>query len=165
MPQATLPEITAATPDDVPLILALIRELADFEKLSHQVIATEAILQESLFAPGAVASALIARVAGEPAGFALYFFNFSTFVGRRGLYLEDLFVRPAFRGRAIGKQLLRHLARVALTHDCGRFDWAVLDWNSSARRFYESLGAEAHPDWITYRLSGAALQRLAAADD
>jgi GNAT superfamily N-acetyltransferase len=155
--------ITAASPADVPLILSLISELAEFEKLSHEAVATEASLQESLFGAKPGAEAVIARVDGEPAGFALFFHNFSTFLGRRGLYLEDLFVRPSFRGRAIGKSLLIHLAALALERGCGRFEWQVLDWNTPAREFYERLGAKANPVWINYRMTGEALERLAAA--
>ncbi len=161
MTQATDVHIRPATPDDVPLILGLIRELAVYEKLEDQVTATETVLRESLFAPAGGAQALVAVVAGEPAGFALYFHNFSTFLGRRGLYLEDLFVRPAFRGHGVGKALLKHLAGVALARGCGRFEWQVLDWNRSARDFYESLGARPNPDWINYRVTGDALHQLA----
>ena len=143
-------------------MLALINELADYEKLRHEVVATAESLAQALFGPRPSAEAVIARVDGEPAGFALYFHNFSTFLGRHGLYLEDLFVRPAFRGRAIGKALLRHLAALALQRGCGRFEWAVLDWNRPARDFYEGLGAEAKSDWIIYRISGDALRRLAS---
>jgi GNAT superfamily N-acetyltransferase len=154
--------ITAARPADVPLILSLINELADYERLLHEAVATEASLQESLFGSNPGAEALIARVDGEPAGFALFFHNFSTFLGRRGLYLEDLFVRPAFRGRAIGKSLLIHLAALAVERGCGRFEWQVLDWNTPARDFYERLGAKANSAWVSYRMTGDALQRLAA---
>lgn len=157
-------EIAAAREADVPLILALIRELAVFEKLEHQVVATETTLRQALFGPRPSAESVIARIEGEAAGFALYFHNFSTFVGRHGLYLEDLFVRPAFRGRGIGRSLLIFLARVALERGCGRFEWAVLDWNQPARDFYVSLGAEANPAWVNYRVAGAALERLAGRD-
>src|ERR1019366_5715444 len=152
-------EISPAQEADIALILSLINELAEFEKLKTQVVATEATLRQALFDPRSAAAALIARSGGEPAGFALYFHNFSTFIGKHGLYLEDLFVRPAFRGRTIGKKLLTHLARLALERDCGRFEWAVLDWNRQARDFYEALGAEANPAWIPYRITGDALQR------
>src|SRR5271168_893746 len=155
-------EILPAEPADVPLLLALITELAEYEKLRHEVVATEAAVNLALFGPRPSAEAIIARLGGEPAGFALYFHNFSTFLGKRGLYLEDLFVRPAYRGRAIGKALLRYLAALALQRDCGRFEWAVLDWNRPARDFYEALGAQAKSDWIIHRISGGALQRLAA---
>jgi GNAT superfamily N-acetyltransferase len=161
MTQAAALDIAPATPADVPLILSLINELADYEKLRHEVIATEASLGQALFGPRPSAEAVIARMGAQPAGFALYFHNFSTFLGKQGLYLEDLFVRPAYRGRAIGKALLRHLAALALERGCGRFEWAVLDWNRPARDFYEALGAQAKSDWIIHRLSGDALQRLA----
>jgi GNAT superfamily N-acetyltransferase len=153
--------IAPAQEADIPLILALVNELAEYEKLEHQAVATETTLRYALFGPRPAAEALIARLDGEPAGFALYFHNFSTFLGKRGLYLEDLFVRPAFRGRAIGKALLVHLARLALERDCGRFEWAVLDWNRPARDFYEALGAEANSAWVNYRITGEALERLA----
>lgn len=154
-------EITPAQEADIPLILELIHELADFEKLRDQVVATEAVLRQSLFGPRPAAQALIARIGGESAGFALYFHNFSTFLGRHGLYLEDLFVRPAFRGMSVGTALLAHLAQLALGRGCGRFEWAVLDWNRPACDFYESLGAKAKSDWVNYGISGDALARLA----
>ncbi|MGA2707594.1 MAG: N-acetyltransferase family protein [Steroidobacteraceae bacterium] len=163
--QATAVEIETATTADIPLLLALIRELAEYEKLCHQVVATEDLLRLALFSSLPVAHALVARVGGEPAGFALYFLNFSTFLAKPGLYLEDLFVRPAFRGRAVGKRLLAHLAKLAVERDYGRFEWAVLDWNLPARRFYEALGAQANSPWINYRITGEALRRLAAAGD
>src|SRR5260221_10048379 len=163
MKEAAAVSIAPAQEADVALILGLIRELAEYENLSHQVVATEAKLRHALFGPRPAAEALIARAGGECAGFALYFHNFSTFLGTHGLYLEDLFVRPAFRTLGVGKALLRHLARLALERDCGRFEWAVLDWNRSARNFYESLGAEANPTWVSYRITGAALERLATA--
>jgi GNAT superfamily N-acetyltransferase len=162
MTQPSAIDIAPAVPADVPLLLALITELADYEKLRHEVVATEASVSQALFGPRPSAEAVIARIAGEPAGFALYFHNFSTFLGKHGLYLEDLFVRPAYRGRAIGKALLRYLAALALQRDCGRFEWAVLDWNRPARDFYEALGAQAKSDWIIHRVSGDALKRLAA---
>ncbi len=162
MTQATAVKIEPATPADIPLIRTLIGELADYEKLAHEVVATEAMLSEALFGPNPGVHALIAAVAGERAGFALYFHNFSTFLGRSGLYLEDLFVRPAYRGHGVGRALLAHLAKLAVARGCERFDWAVLDWNTSARDFYASLGAEANPQWIGYRLRGEALRRLAA---
>jgi GNAT superfamily N-acetyltransferase len=155
-------EISPAQEADIALILSLINELAEFEKLKAQVAATEATLRQALFGSRPAAEALIARSAGEPAGFALYFHNFSTFVGKHGLYLEDLFVRPAFRGRGIGKALLARLARLALERDCGRFEWAVLDWNRPARDFYEALGAQSNPSWVNYRITGKALERLAS---
>ncbi len=154
-------DISPAGEADIPLILSFINELAEYEKLAHEVVATEATLRHALFGPRPAAEAVIARAGGESAGFALYVHNFSTFLGRPGLYLEDLFVRPAFRGRAIGKALLKHLARLALERGCGRFEWAVLDWNRPARDFYEALGARANPMWVNYRLTGEALERLA----
>ncbi len=157
-------EIRAATPGDVALIMGLIRELAVYERLEHEVLAGEQDLREALFGARPAAEAVVASWAGEAAGFALYFHNFSTFLGKRGLYLEDLFVRPTFRGRGIGKSLLIHLARLAVQRDCGRFEWTVLDWNRPSRDFYESLGALANTAWIPYRISGEALRRLAAGE-
>ncbi len=162
MTYAPANEIAPAQEADIALILSLINELAEFEKLKAQVVATEATLRQALFGSRPAAEALIARSGGEPAGFALYFHNFSTFIGKHGLYLEDLFVRPAFRGRGIGKALLARLARLALERDCGRFEWAVLDWNRPARDFYEALGAQSNPSWVNYRLTGKALERLAS---
>ena len=145
----------------MPLILALINELAEYEKLRHESVATEASIHRALFGPRPRAETVIARCGGEAAGFALFFYNFSTFLGKPGLYLEDLFVRPAYRGRAIGKSLLSYLAALAVERDCGRFQWQVLDWNKPARDFYESLGAHADEAWINYRITGDALRRLA----
>jgi GNAT superfamily N-acetyltransferase len=161
---ATAPPFTirAATPADVPLILGFIKELAAYEQLAHEVRATEALLHESLFAPGAVAHAVVAHEGETPAGFALYFFSFSTFVGRPGLYLEDLFVRPEFRRRGLGRQLLAHLARVAVDRGCGRMEWSVLDWNETALRVYRSIGAIPMDEWTVQRLTGPALEALAA---
>jgi GNAT superfamily N-acetyltransferase len=154
-------QITSAGAADVPLILALINELAEYEKLSHESVATEASIHQALFGPTPRAEAVIARFDGESAGFALFFHNFSTFLGKPGLYLEDLFVRPAYRGRAIGKSLLSHLAALAVERDCGRFQWQVLDWNKPSRDFYERLGAQADAAWVNYRMTGDALRRLA----
>jgi GNAT superfamily N-acetyltransferase len=162
MTQPSSIEIAPATPADVPMVLTLITALAEYEKLWHEVVATEASLHQALFGPKPGAEAIIARADGTAAGFALFFHNFSTFKGKRGLYLEDLFVLPEFRGRSIGKALLQYLAQLALQRDCARFEWAVLDWNRPARDFYESLGAEAKSDWIIHRVSGPALQRLAS---
>jgi GNAT superfamily N-acetyltransferase len=153
--------ITAATPGDVPLIVQLIRELADYERLLHEVRIGPADLQRDLFGPRPYAEAVIARVDGEPVGFALWFHNYSTFAGRPGLYLEDLFVRPAHRGRGYGEALLRHLARIAVERGCARFEWAVLDWNESAIGFYRKLGAVAMDDWTVQRVTGGALRALA----
>jgi GNAT superfamily N-acetyltransferase len=155
-------EISPAGAADVPLIVSLINDLAEYEKLRHESVATEESIHKALFGPKPHAEAIIARFDGEPAGFALFFHNFSTFLGKPGLYLEDLFVRPAYRGRAIGKALLSHLAALAVERDCGRFQWQVLDWNKPSRDFYESLGAQADPTWVNYRMTGEALRRLAA---
>lgn len=151
-----------ATPADVALVLSLIRGLAEYEKLAHEVVATEETLKESLFGPGAVARALIAEVDDEPAAFALYFFNFSTFLGRPGLYLEDLFVLPDHRGSGVGRRLLVELAKRAEARGCGRMEWAVLDWNESAMRFYESLGARCIDEWKIFRLQKPGIATLAA---
>jgi GNAT superfamily N-acetyltransferase len=154
-------EISPAHAADVPLILSLINELAEYEKLRHESVATEASIGQALFGPTPRAEALIARFDGEPAGFALFFHNFSTFLGKPGLYLEDLFVRPAYRGRAIGRAILGYLAALAVERDCGRFQWQVLDWNRPSRDFYERLGARADPKWVNYCVTGEALRRLA----
>jgi GNAT superfamily N-acetyltransferase len=156
------PSIRPATPADVGLILQLIRELAEYEKLLDRVVATELMLHEALFGERPRAEVLIAQVDGQTAGFALFFHNFSTFVGRAGLYLEDLFVRPNFRKFGIGKMLLTHLAKLALERGCGRFEWAVLDWNEPAIGFYKKLGAQPQDDWTVFRVDGEALQHLAA---
>ncbi|MBS0399533.1 MAG: GNAT family N-acetyltransferase [Proteobacteria bacterium] len=161
MAQSNDLEIRPAQPADIPLVLALIHGLAEYEKLGHEVVATEEKLRQSLFGDRPSAEALIARYKGSPAGFALYFHNFSTFLGQPGLYLEDLFVKPEFRGHGIGQAILVHLAALALERGCGRFEWAVLDWNRPARDFYESLGAKPMTDWIIHRVSGEALIRLA----
>jgi len=155
--------IAPATPDDVPLILALITELAEYEHLAHEVKATEPLLREALFCDAPVAHAVIARTGqGTPSGFALFFFSFSTFVGRPGLYLEDLFVRPEFRKRGLGRQLLAHLARVAVERGCGRMEWSVLNWNEMALRVYRGIGAIPMDEWTVQRLTGQALADLAS---
>ena len=158
-------QIRSATPADVPLILQFIRELAEYEKLAHQVAATEADIRDSLFGARPAAECLIAESQGKPAGFALFFHNFSTFLGKPGLYLEDLYVKPELRGKGVGKQLLAHLAKLALSRGCGRFEWAVLDWNAPAIRFYGSIGARMLDDWRINRLTGEALEKLAAEAD
>jgi GNAT superfamily N-acetyltransferase len=147
---------------DVPLILALVTELAEYEQLADQVTATETRLREALFGGQPIAHAVIAREGDTPAGFALYFFNFSTFVGLPGLYLEDLFVRPAFRKRGLGRQMLAYLARVAVERGCRRMEWSVLDWNETALRVYRGIGARSMNEWTVQRLSGEALSDLAA---
>jgi GNAT superfamily N-acetyltransferase len=154
-------EIRPATEDDVPIILSLIRELAAYERLSHEVVATEGLLRESLFGERRGAEVLIACCKGAPAGFALFFHSFSTFLGRPGIYLEDLYVKPKFRGRGIGRALLAHLARLAKERGCGRLEWSVLDWNEPAIKLYKSIGAVPMDEWTVYRLTGEALETLA----
>lgn len=154
--------IRAATAGDVPLLLTLIRALADYEKLGDEVVASEASLHEHLFGARPYAEALIAEIDGSGVGFALFFHNFSTFLGQPGIYLEDLFVQPEHRGMGIGKRLLKAVARVGVERGCGRFEWTVLDWNEPAIRFYESLGAEIKREWLINRVSGKALAALAA---
>lgn len=157
--------IRPATIDDVPLIRQFIAELADYEKLAHAAVATDDDLRVQLFGARPAAEVLIGEVDGEPAGFALFFHNFSTFLGKRGLYLEDLFVRPAARGVGLGKHLMAALARIAVQRDCGRFEWSVLDWNQPAIAFYRKLGAVGMDDWTVQRLEGEALHALAAHDE
>ncbi len=154
--------IREANEEDVPLILSLIRELAEYEKLSDEVVATEDGLRDSLFGERRYAEVLIAEHDGAPAGFALFFHNFSTFLGKPGIYLEDLYVKPAFRGAGIGKKLLVRLASLAVGRGCGRLEWWVLDWNELAIGFYRSVGAEPMDDWTVYRVSGSALEDLAS---
>jgi GNAT superfamily N-acetyltransferase len=154
-------EIRPATEDDVPIILSLIRELAEYERLSHEVVATEDLLRESLFGERRGAEVLIACCKGAPAGFALFFHSFSTFLGRPGIYLEDLYVKPEFRGRGIGRALLTHLARLAKERGCGRLEWAVLDWNEPAIKLYKSIIAVPMDEWTVYRVTGEALETLA----
>lgn len=165
MAGARVLSIRPASADDVPLIRLLIAELAEYEKLAHAVVATEADLRAQLFGAQPAAEVLIGEVDGEPAGFALFFHTFSTFLGKRGLYLEDLFVRPAFRGAGLGRHLMAALARIALQRDCGRFEWSVLDWNQPAIAFYRRLGATGMDEWTVQRLEGAALHALAARDE
>ena len=153
--------IDGATTGDVPLLLRFIRALATYEKLEHEVTATEVELRRTLFGERPYAEALIARLDGEPVGFALYFHNYSTFVGKPGLYLEDLFVDPAHRGKGVGKALLQRLAAIAVERDCGRMEWAVLDWNAPSIAFYRSLGAVPMDDWTVFRLAGEALEDVA----
>lgn len=158
------PSITVqATLSDIPDLIALIRGLAEYENLTHLLEVDEASLATALFGPGASTEALVVRIDGEAAAFALYFHNYSTFLGRRGLYLEDLYVRPEYRRRGIGRALLVRLAAIARDRNCGRFEWSVLDWNKPAIEFYESLGAVVMPDWRIVRVTGAALAALATA--
>ena len=153
--------IERATEKDIPLILTFIKELAEYERLSEQCVATEALLHETLFGEKKFAEVLIAYYHDEPAGFELFFHNFSTFLARPGIYLEDLFVFPKFRGKGIGKALLVYLARIAKERNCGRFEWAVLDWNEPSIAFYKKLGAIPLDDWTTFRVAGKALDALA----
>jgi GNAT superfamily N-acetyltransferase len=155
-------DIRPAQVDDAALILRFIRELAVYERAEQEVVATEADIRATLFAGGGPAQALICSVDGEPAGFAVFFFNYSTWQGRKGLYLEDLYVTPAHRHAGAGKALLRHLARIAVAQGCGRFEWSVLDWNEPALRFYRSIGAWPMDEWVRYRLAGPALADFAA---
>ncbi len=152
--------LRSATPADVPTVLSFIRELAEYVNEPDAVTATEPLLHTALFGPeGPVAHAVIAELGGEPVGFAVYFFNFSTWLGKPGLYLEDLYVRPSARGSGVGKALLVHLAKIALARGCGRMEWSVLDWNARAIAFYESLGARPQDECTVYRLEGEALKQ------
>lgn len=146
---------------DVPLLLRLIKALAEYERLSGEVVATEALLREALFGAKPSAEAALAFVGADAVGFAVWFYNFSTFVGRPGLYLEDIFVLPEYRGRGVGRALIGHLARLAVARGCGRMEWAVLDWNEPAIRFYRQIGAQPMDGWTVYRLTGNALKNLA----
>jgi GNAT superfamily N-acetyltransferase len=164
-PSADL-RIVAATRDDVPLILAFILELAEYEKaLPGEAPVTEQDLTETLFGARPAAEVLIAYLAGEPAGFALFFHNYSTWLGKKGLFLEDLFVRPPARKHGVGYALFKELARIAVDRDCGRMDWAVLDWNELAISFYRQIGARSMDEWMTFRLTGPSLRRLAGRPD
>jgi GNAT superfamily N-acetyltransferase len=156
--------IRAATRTDVPLIRELIEGLATFEKLRHECVATDALLDVALFGERPYAEVVIAERAGEAAGFALFFHNFSTFLARPGIYLEDLFVVPAYRGSGVGRALLQHLAQLAVQRQCGRLEWSVLDWNVEAIGFYEQLGARPQDEWTVYRVTGDALAKLATGE-
>ena len=153
-----------ATPEDVATILRFVRELAEFERAADKVVATEALLHEAMFGERPVAEAVMAERDGKPLGMALFFHNFSTWTGWRGLYLEDLYVTPAARGSGVGKALLSHLAAIAVDRGCSRFEWAVLNWNQKAIDFYKAMGAEPMDEWIVNRVSGDALTRLAGRD-
>jgi GNAT superfamily N-acetyltransferase len=157
-------DIRSAVAADVPLILTFVRDLAEYEKLGHLVTATEAGLREALFGARPGAEVVLAFEGADAVGFAVYFHNFSTFLGVKGLWLEDLFVRPAYRGRGYGKALLLHVARIAHQRGCGRFEWAVLDWNAPSIAFYKSLGAQPLDDWTIMRVTGPALDALARTD-
>jgi GNAT superfamily N-acetyltransferase len=156
-------DIRPANPQDVALVLRFIRELAEYERLGDQVVATEDGLRQTLFGTRPQAEVVFAMADGAEAGFALYFHNYSTFHGRLGIYLEDLYVRPELRGRGVGTALLRHLARLALERDCRRLEWSVLDWNEPALAFYRAIGAKPIEGWTVHRLDGDALTKLAAA--
>lgn len=156
--------IRPATPADSATLFLLIKDLAEYEKLSDSVVATEAKIRASLFGPHPSAEAVIGEEDGVPVGFALFFHNYSTFLAKRGLYLEDLFVKPDCRGRGYGKKLLIHLARIAVARGCGRFEWAVLDWNTPAIDFYKKLGAVPMDEWTVFRLDGDALSNLAKSE-
>ncbi len=155
--------VRPAAPEDAALILSFIRDLAEYEKLLHEVEATQAHIEAALFGDAPKAFCDIAQIDGEPVGLALWFYNYSTFVGRHGIYLEDLFVRPAARGAGAGKALLANLARRCVAENLGRLEWAVLDWNAPSIAFYDSLGAAAMDEWTVRRMTGDALERLARA--
>jgi GNAT superfamily N-acetyltransferase len=154
------PVIRPATRSDVSLIASLIRALAEYEKLAHEVRFDEAVLEQKLFGPRPYAEVVIGEIDGAPQGFALFFHNFSTFEGKPGIYLEDLFVKPEARGSGLGKALLSHLAALAVERDCARLEWSVLDWNAPAIGFYKSLGARFMDEWTVMRVDGAALMQL-----
>ena len=156
--------LRTATEADVPLILQFIRDLAEYERLAHACVATEESVRETLFGERPYAEVIIAEHDGAPAGFALFFHNYSTFLARPGIYLEDLYVRPDLRGHGIGKALLARLAAIAVERKCGRLEWAVLNWNESAIQFYRSLGALPQDEWTVYRVTGDALERLSRFD-
>jgi GNAT superfamily N-acetyltransferase len=164
-PTQTALRVRPATAADVPLILDFIRGLAEYERAPEEAVATEADLLRDGFGPVPRFRVVIAEWQGKPAGFAFFFFNYSTWKGRPGLFLEDLFVRPEFRGKGIGKALLVHLAKIAVEENCGRFDWNVLDWNTPAIEFYESLGAKLLKEWRVMRVDGEVLKQLAAISD
>ena len=157
-------DIRRATQQDVPVVLEFIRELAQYERLTHLLAVSERQLEAELFGADSRVEALLVRCDGMPAAFAIYFHNFSTFLGRKGLYLEDLYVRPAFRRRGYGRAMLAALARIAHERGCGRFEWSVLDWNQTAIDFYRSMGADLLEEWRICRITGEGLERLAASD-
>lgn len=154
-------KIRKATLDDASLILQFVTELAIYEKAEHEVKATESDIQESLFASDSTAQAIVCEIDNKPVGFAVYFFNYSTWLGKQGLYLEDLYVSAQCRGAGAGKAMLKYLANIALAKNCGRFEWSVLDWNEPAIKFYQSVGARPQNEWVGYRLSGKALEDFA----
>lgn len=154
-------EIRPANPEDCSLILRFITELAIYEEAEDAVVATEADIRNTLYARDSTTNAVICEIDNQPVGFAVYFFNYSTWLGKHGLYLEDLYVSPEYRGSGAGKALLKHLAKIAVSKQCGRFEWSVLDWNEPAIKFYQSIGAEPQNEWVAYRLTGKALVDLA----
>jgi GNAT superfamily N-acetyltransferase len=158
------PDVTIrfAIEEDVPLILSLIKGIAEYEKLLHEVIATEVLLSENLFGKRRTAEVILAYYKNEPAGFALFFHNFSTFVGKPGIYLEDIFIKPELRGKGIGKILLAYLGKLAIERDCGRIEWSVLDWNESAIQFYKKLGALPMEEWTVFRITSDRMKNLAS---
>ncbi|QOL19792.1 GNAT family N-acetyltransferase [Candidatus Bodocaedibacter vickermanii] len=155
-------EIKQATVKDTPVILSFIKELAEYEKLLHEVVATESILEQTLFGDNSTTEVVIGYLNQQPISFALYFHNFSTFLGRPGIYLEDLFVKPEARGKGIGQKMLSYLAHIAKERKCGRLEWWVLDWNETAIGFYKRIGAKAMDEWTVYRVTDQALDDLAA---
>jgi GNAT superfamily N-acetyltransferase len=163
-PNPNSPTLRHAAPADLPAIVGLIAELAEFEHLSHLMQVTPESLQPHLFGDQPVAECRVAEVGGEVVAFALFFTNFSTFLGKPGLYLEDLYVKPAHRGQGLGRALLTDLARLAVERGCGRFEWSVLDWNANAIRFYEGMGATVMPDWRICRVTGEALGAMGRPD-
>lgn len=157
----TSPEIREATAEDSELILWFIKELAIYEKAEHEVTASVDDIRSSIFGEDSSAKALLCYLKDQPIGFAVYFYNYSTWQGKKGLYLEDLYIRPEYRGIGAGYRLLRYLARIAIKEDCGRFEWSVLDWNEPAIDFYQSIGARPKSEWVGYQLAGDALQKFA----
>lgn len=154
----TPPKIRAANVNDSATILNFVKELACYEKAEHEVVASREDVKKSIFGEGSTVDALICELDNKPIGFAVYFYNYSTWLGKNGLYLEDLYVSPEHRGIGAGKQLLKHLAKIAVNNDCGRFEWSVLDWNTPAIEFYDSIGAKPKSEWLGYQLVGKALQ-------
>lgn len=154
-------EIRQATTEDSARILRFVTELAIYEKAEQEVLATESDIRESIFGRDSTTHAVICNIDNKPVGFAVYFFNYSTWLGKHGLYLEDLYVSPEYRGAGAGKALLKHLAKIAVSKNCGRFEWSVLDWNEPAIRFYQSIGAKSQDEWVGYRLAGEALEEFA----
>lgn len=154
--------IRAAEKADAGLIFDFITELAVYEKARHEVVTSIAEIETTLFGADARAKALVCYLGGEPAGYAVYFYNYSTWLGKNGIYLEDVYVSPAARGKGCGKALLKHIAQIAVSENCGRFEWSVLDWNTPAIEFYEALGARPQSEWTIYRMTGEALARLAS---